>query len=135
VTAEALIAEIVADPAQELAWLAYADWLLERDDVRGELIQLAINGGDEALRRIRLLEMDEEPLLSAQLLAQRTHWHFTWNRGFVRTASSDRSVPFSSNQSRRRALTRPPAHRIERGDSAHRATRSRSSPPLILARR
>jgi uncharacterized protein (TIGR02996 family) len=95
VSVEALIAAIVAEPDQEAPWLVYADWLLEREDVRGELIHFALDGTEGALRRMSLLEQDLEPLLSQRLFAQRSHWHFGWRRGFLcRVTTSD--LPFEA---------------------------------------
>jgi len=95
VSAEALIAAIVAEPDQEAPWLVYADWLLEREDVRGELIHFALDGTEGALRRMSLLEQDLEPLLSPRLFAQRSHWRFGWRRGFLCRASTS-DLPFET---------------------------------------
>lgn len=81
-----MIDAIVADPEDELGWLVYGDWLLERGHPRGELIQLAAlaAAGDQAAAwRIRELEDDEVPLLSPQLAAHARQWRFEWKRGFI----------------------------------------------------
>ena len=93
VSAEALIAAIVAEPDQEATWLGYADWLLDREDVRGELIHFALDGTEGALRRMSLLEQDLKPLLSPRLFAQRAHWQFAWRRGFLCRAMTS-ELPF-----------------------------------------
>lgn len=84
--AEELIAAIVADPEDQTAWMVYADWLLERNHPRGELIQLgplAKAGNNEARWRIQKLEVDEDPLLSPRLAARGKQWRFTFDRGFI----------------------------------------------------
>jgi len=91
-----LIAAIVDEPDQEAAWLVYADWLLERGDVRGELIHFALDGTEGALRRMSFLEQDLEPLLSPRLFARRSHWHLRWRRGFLCGASTDRDRPIET---------------------------------------
>ncbi|MFT3697859.1 MAG: TIGR02996 domain-containing protein [Kofleriaceae bacterium] len=85
-----LIAAIAADPDDEAGWLVYADWLLERDDPRGELIHIGIElDGGNVSRRLRGvgIESDEETALSPRLYAQSRFWKFTWHRGFFRDAS------------------------------------------------
>jgi uncharacterized protein (TIGR02996 family) len=47
----ALIAAIVAAPKMVEPWLAYRDWLVERGDLRGQWIGLALEGGQEVARR------------------------------------------------------------------------------------
>jgi uncharacterized protein (TIGR02996 family) len=87
VDAEAFIAAIVAEPSAVEPVLRYADWLLERDDPRGELIQLqlAVEGGSNDLKReiSWLLWKDEERLLSPNLAEHHHHWKFAWWRGFI----------------------------------------------------
>ena len=90
-----MIAAIVAEPDQEVPWLVYADWLLERDDVRGELIRFALDGTEGALRRMSLLEQDLEPLLSPRLFARHSHWRFGWRRGFLCHATTS-DLPFET---------------------------------------
>lgn len=51
----ALLAAVYADPASDDARLVYADWLTERGDPRGELIQLQCLGGPSARPRVREL--------------------------------------------------------------------------------
>jgi uncharacterized protein (TIGR02996 family) len=46
-----LLAAIIADPDDDRPRLVYADWLLDRGDVRGELIQLQVRGVDDARQR------------------------------------------------------------------------------------
>jgi uncharacterized protein (TIGR02996 family) len=90
VRAVELIAAIVANPDDTAAWHVYADWLLERSDVRGELIRLADladAGNVDAMWRIKLIESNnEEKLLSPGLFAHTQHWEFEWHRGFIRRA-------------------------------------------------
>jgi uncharacterized protein (TIGR02996 family) len=87
-----LVARIVADPSDLAAWQVYSDWLLERDDPRGELIalELAVEAGraaPDAPARIGALARDEERLLSPRLFAQAHYWRFELWRGFVRGAA------------------------------------------------
>jgi uncharacterized protein (TIGR02996 family) len=101
VEAAELIAAIVAEPEQEAPWLVYADWLLDHGDIRGELIRLtdlAASGDQDARRRIQLIELDEERLLSERLLARTKHWQFGWQRGFIRSAELLRDIgqPFDA---------------------------------------
>ncbi len=42
IDAQALIDAIVANPDDLSPWLIYADWLLDRGDLRGELINLEV---------------------------------------------------------------------------------------------
>jgi uncharacterized protein (TIGR02996 family) len=92
-TAEELIAAIMVRPQSLEAWLVYADWLLDRGDVRGELIHLAMTAETDAspgasmpgiAARIHLLHKEEEALLSPRLCEQAHFWRFEWWRGFVR---------------------------------------------------
>ena len=88
-----LLAAIAADPDAIENWIVYADWLTERDDPRGELInlELAIEAGatDEAVvERHRALVRDEEGLLSPRLAEQAHHLELQWWRGFIRAASA-----------------------------------------------
>jgi len=91
VRAAELIAAIVANPKDNGAWHVYADWLLERGDVRGELIRiaaLAAAGDVDAFWRIQLIQTnDEEKLLSPRLFSHTHHWEFGWHRGFIHRAS------------------------------------------------
>ena len=87
-----LIAAIVDDPDTIDQWLIYADWLLDRGDPRGELInlELAIDAGTadaEAQSRVKRLRHDEDALLSPRLAAQAHYWKFDLWRGFVRGAT------------------------------------------------
>lgn len=84
-----MVAAIVADPGDEAAWMVYADWLLERNHPRGELIQLgplAASGDRAAAWRIRALEADEDVFLSPRLLERAAQWRFAFERGFLRLA-------------------------------------------------
>jgi uncharacterized protein (TIGR02996 family) len=87
-----LLAAIEANPDALDNWLVYADWLSERDDVRGELImlELAIEAGlatDAVLARRRAILRHDEALMSPQLAE---HWHhldLEYWRGFIVRAS------------------------------------------------
>lgn len=46
-TEEQLVALVLEDPDDVAPRLVYADWLLERGDVRGELLRRALDGADE----------------------------------------------------------------------------------------
>jgi uncharacterized protein (TIGR02996 family) len=85
-----LLAAIVADPDVLVNWVVYADWLLERGDPRGELInlELAIEAGatDDRVERHRALQRDEDALVSPRLLEEVHHFHLTWWRGFIKEA-------------------------------------------------
>lgn len=85
------IASIASAPSDELRWIHYADWLLQRDDPRGELIHLELaieqgRGTDEMRRRVRELASAESRLLSPRLAAQSHFWRFRFWRGFIRGA-------------------------------------------------
>jgi uncharacterized protein (TIGR02996 family) len=83
---DSLLAAIVADPENTAAYQVYADWLLERGDVWGELINIQIErergSVDEALAA-----------RERELLAEHSAWteHITvglpiklaWRRGFI----------------------------------------------------
>lgn len=85
-----LIASIAAAPEDRARWAVYADWLLEHDDPRGELIamSLAAEQRSEAAvaRRVEALSIDEDRLLSPGLAAHAHLWLFTFWRGFIRAA-------------------------------------------------
>lgn len=87
-----LLAAIADDPDALENWVVYADWLSERDDPRGELInlELAIEDGakDDALveRRNRLAN-DEDALVGDRLRAEVHHCELDWWRGFIRGAA------------------------------------------------
>lgn len=54
-TAEALLAAIYAHPEDDAPRIVYADWLQERDDVRGEFIALQLQPTAESRKRERAL--------------------------------------------------------------------------------
>src|SRR5262245_62130613 len=90
--AATLIAAIVDDPTATDRWLVYADWLLDRGDPRGELInlELALEAGTadaDAQSRVNRMRRDEDALLSPRLAAQAHYWRFDFWRGFVRGAT------------------------------------------------
>lgn len=76
--ARALIAAIAADPRDDLAWIAYADWLIERGDPRGEHIHLERQG--------QPAKPDDELYLSPELLPFRHYWRLHFERTFIRHA-------------------------------------------------
>ena len=76
----ALIAAIVAARESVEPWIAYRDWLLERNDRRGEWIRLALEGGDAVSRRPI---SSEQSLLTARLNEQAHLLSFSWWRGFI----------------------------------------------------
>ena len=79
-----MIDAIVREPDVDGNWLVYADWLCERGDPRGELINLGMAADSEDVRaRVRELEADEERLISPRLAAQAHYWRFRWRRGFI----------------------------------------------------
>jgi uncharacterized protein (TIGR02996 family) len=92
--ASELIAAIVEHPELLEHWTIYADWLLDRDDPRGELINvaIAIEGGldDVQARRRHYTLTDRERLLSPALFAQSHHWYFEFWRGFIRKVTLHR---------------------------------------------
>ena len=89
---QSLIDGIVAEPEAVERWVVYADWLLERGDPRGELInlELAVESGraePNATARIRDLVSEEDALLSPRLAAQSQYWRFVFRRGFIHEAN------------------------------------------------
>jgi uncharacterized protein (TIGR02996 family) len=86
-----LIAAIVDEPGAIGPWQVYADWLLDRGDPRGELINLAIavesGTADESIEaRLGALASDDDAWLSPRLLAEAHHWELALSRGFVKSA-------------------------------------------------
>jgi uncharacterized protein (TIGR02996 family) len=82
---EALLAAVLADPSNVEARLVYADWLLARGDVRGEIIALAERVRDEPVPEIeqkldRLLSLNGRQL-AGEVANEATDW--TLERGFV----------------------------------------------------
>jgi uncharacterized protein (TIGR02996 family) len=90
--AATLLAAIVDDPTAIDRWLVYADWLLDRGDPRGELINLEIaleagNADAEARARVNRLRREEERLFTPRFAEQSHYWSLDLWRGFVRGAS------------------------------------------------
>jgi uncharacterized protein (TIGR02996 family) len=88
---QSLIDAIVAEPEASGRWIVYADWLLERGDPRGELINLELavenrRAEPSATARIHELVADEDALLSPRLAAQAHFWDFVFRRGFIHEA-------------------------------------------------
>jgi uncharacterized protein (TIGR02996 family) len=82
---------IAADPDAVENWLVYADWLTDRGDPRGELINLELvietgSPSDEVIARHRALIRDEHALLSPRLEEQAHHLELDIWRGFIRGA-------------------------------------------------
>jgi uncharacterized protein (TIGR02996 family) len=82
---EALLAAILADPNDVEARIVYADWLLARGDVRGEIIALAEHVRSEpepelARRLTRLLDLHSRQL-AGEVANEASDW--TLERGFV----------------------------------------------------
>ena len=97
-----LIAAIVADPDDETAWLGYADWLLEREHKRGELIQLgplAKAGNNEGRWEIQRLSSTKIRYSAAPLRAES-------NGALASIAASSVSPNFRRTEKR---LTRKPS--------------------------
>ena len=92
-SAEDLIAAIVANPEDESSWLVYADWLLERGDPRGELIRFVdVKDDVDLFWRLRQIVDDEERLISPRLAAASKQWRLDWHRGFIRHATLTREA-------------------------------------------
>ncbi len=84
---------IAEDPTALDRWDVYADWLLERGELRGELISLELateagRGSDEIASRITSLKYYTQHLVTPRLLEELRHWKLDWRRGFVRGASA-----------------------------------------------
>ena len=96
-SAEALLAEIYANPTDDAPRLVYADLLLERGDPRGELIMLQLERGDgsASARELELLKQHGKAWLGP--LAPALSWgrgysDTRFRRGFVATADIILSV-------------------------------------------
>ena len=90
--AQAFIDAIVDDPDDRAMWIAYADWLCDRGELRGELINLALAADDhedpERVRaRVDMLTGRTRELLSPPVAKAAQHWRFKWWRGFIRAAA------------------------------------------------
>ena len=86
-----LLAAVYADPAGDDARLVYADWLSERGDPRGELIQLQCLGGAAARPRIRALLTEHEQRWSR---SPRGASSVAFERGFPARATLVRGADF-----------------------------------------
>jgi uncharacterized protein (TIGR02996 family) len=85
---------IVDAPDDPAVWIAYADWLSEHGELRGEIINLALAADDhedpERVRgRVRTLTWRLEDLVSPRLAAVAHCWRLNWWRGFIRGAELD----------------------------------------------
>ena len=92
-TREDLLAVIAENPADENAWLLYADWLQQHGEPRGELIALDIAIESAAAERKAELEAARGELLAsygAKLLGETFakfvasgYGEVVWHRGFI----------------------------------------------------
>ncbi len=86
-----LLAAVYADPTSDDARLVYADWLSERGDPRGELIQLQCHGGAAGRARIRQLLAEHEQRWSR---SPRGASSVMFERGFPARATLVRGADF-----------------------------------------
>ncbi len=80
-TARALLAEVIARPADDEPRLVIADWLLERSDPRGELIALQCRASSEHDNRITELLKKHQGAWVRAFHVPRAIWDF--RRGFI----------------------------------------------------
>lgn len=86
-----LLAAVYADPDSDDARLVYADWLSERGDPRGELIQLQCHGGAAGRARVRQLLAEHEQRWSR---SPRGASSVVFERGFPARATLVRGADF-----------------------------------------
>jgi uncharacterized protein (TIGR02996 family) len=82
-----LIDAIVEDPTNLDAWVVYADWLSQRDELPGEIIQLSLaieagNDTDQTRGRLGHLMSQLGRRVSPRVAAIADCWEFQWWRGF-----------------------------------------------------
>lgn len=90
-TGEELLAHIVESPGDTEARLVYADWLLERGDLRGELIRLQCEAARGALddrraKRLRGLLRSQSKRWLGPIAAVTEVRSRVWDRGFLAAA-------------------------------------------------
>ncbi len=84
---KALLARILDDPSDTNARLVYADWLLERGEPRGELIQLQCMESDPSkAQRVRGLIRRHAGRWLGPVAAVTEPADRVWDRGFLRAA-------------------------------------------------
>jgi uncharacterized protein (TIGR02996 family) len=97
---EAALAAIYANPDDDEARLVYADWLLDRNDPRGEFITLQMKVDPSPADRTRcrrLLELWEQTWLGpiAQLVSSGAN---RWDRGFLMATRAPERVGSASSE-------------------------------------
>jgi uncharacterized protein (TIGR02996 family) len=76
--------QCLANPDDPSAWAIYADWLLGRDDVRGELAALQLGGKQRDVEL--MLHQHREELFGVNADSWLKTLELTWRHGFVRGA-------------------------------------------------
>ncbi|MFT3697854.1 MAG: TIGR02996 domain-containing protein [Kofleriaceae bacterium] len=74
---DALLAALIANPDDEATWQVYRDWLLERGDPRGAMIDETDD---------QLIGQFVRSIVTDRLAAMPEHWVLIWKRGFIDAA-------------------------------------------------
>jgi uncharacterized protein (TIGR02996 family) len=92
-TREELLADIRKQPDRDEPRLVYADWLIERGDPRGELIELQCRGTGEK-RAAQLIRAHEREWLPGAEHAD----EILWERGFVKRVHIKSDLPRNADE-------------------------------------